>query len=203
MAALSLRSDAATIRFSPRYPDPARHIPCLNRRPNLVLLAGIALLATSSFAADAPASSAVRPIPGGSFLVRASEAKDKPTPNGARADYCDQATSTLARFEVHATTLLPGRMPRAAHRHERKEPMIVLRGQLEAALEEKKTPARAGSVFFMTSNDLHGVTNVGEKPATYLVPNFYVPPGEHGASATEAAKKELLPSTVWDWDNCR
>lgn len=164
-----------------------------------VLLGCTACGAGSLFAADA-AKSAVRMVPGGSFVVHAAEAKDVPTPNGARADYCDQATPTLARFEVHRTTLLPGRMPHPAHRHEREEMMIVLRGELEASLEGKQTPSSEGSVFFMASNDLHGVKNIGEKPATYLVLNFYVPPGEHGASAAEAAKKELLPSTVWDWE---
>lgn len=164
-----------------------------------VLLGCAMLAAPTLFAADAPAS-AVRLIPGGSFIVHAAEAKDRPTPNGARADYCDRATPTLARFEVHRTTLLPGRMPHAAHRHEREEMMIVLRGELEAALEGKKTPSSEGSVFFMASNDLHGVTNIGEKTATYLVLNFHLPPAEQGAPATVAPIEGLLPSTVWDWE---
>lgn len=159
-------------------------------------LLGCAFPAANLLAAE----TAVHLISGGSFVVHASEAQDKPTPNGARADYCDRATPTLARFEVHRTTLLPGRMPHAAHRHEREEMMIVLRGQLEAALEGAKTPSSEGSVFFMASNDIHGVTNIGEKPATYLVLNFYVPPGGHGAAAAGSAKKDALPSTVWDWD---
>lgn len=173
----------------------------MKRRCRLLVLAlvGLALGGAPLLGADAPAS-AVRLIPGGSFVVHASEVNDKPTPNGARADYCDRATSTLARFEVHRTTLRPGRMPHAAHRHEREEMMIVLRGELEAALEGKQTRSSEGSVFFMASNDLHGVKNIGEKPATYLVLNFYMPPSERSASAAESAREDPLSSTVWDWE---
>lgn len=162
-------------------------------------LLGCSFLAANLLAAETSAS-AVHLIPGGSFVVRAAEAKDVPTPNGARADYCDQATPTLARFEVHRTTLLPGRMPHAAHRHEREEMTIVLRGQLEASLGETKTLSSEGSVFFTASNDLHSVTNVGANPATYLVLNFYPPPGAPGAGAAAASAKNVLLSTVWDWD---
>lgn len=186
---------------------PHRAVPILalyfsmNRSSAFVCLIAAMMPARSSLAADAPApSSAVRLVPGGSFVVHAFEAKDKPTPKGASANYCDRATPTLARFEVHRTTLLPGRMPHAAHRHEREEMMIVLRGELEAALEGKKTPSSEGSVFFMASNDMHGVTNIGEKPATYLVLNFHLPPAEQGAPAAVAPTEGLLPSTVWDWD---
>ncbi|MBI2514278.1 MAG: cupin domain-containing protein [Opitutae bacterium] len=153
----------------------------------------------TALSAETPASVA-HMIAGGSFVVHAAEAKEKPTPNGARADYVDQATPTLARFEVHRTTLLPGRMPHAAHRHEREEMMIVLHGRFEALLEEKKTPSSEGSVFFMASNDLHGVTNIGETPATYLVLSFYVPPAKRDEPAADATSKTPLPSTVWDWD---
>jgi (S)-ureidoglycine aminohydrolase len=51
----------------------------------------------------------------------------------------------------------------------------------------------------MASNDLHGVTNVGDKPATYLVLNFYTPTAKQGAAAPAQPAKGLLASTVWDW----
>lgn len=158
-----------------------------------LLLAG-ALLAARLAAADSPASP-VHMMPGGSFVVHASEVKEQTKPTSTRADYCDQATPTLARFEVHRTTLQPGAKPHDAHRHEREEMMILLEGELEASIEGVDTRIGAGSVLFMASNDLHGVKNVGDKPATYLVLNFHTAAG----AKIPPGKKPALASSVWDW----
>lgn len=167
--------------------------PKLIRCGALFLFAG-AIMAAHSSAAERPGS-AVRMLPGGSFVIHATEVKQKPTPNGARADYCDQPTPTLSRFEVHRTTLRPGAKPHEAHRHEREEMMILLEGELEVLIEETTTRIGAGSAFFVVSNDLHGVTNVGDKPATYLVLNFYTPEG----TKISPGKKPAIASTVWEW----
>lgn len=160
-----------------------------------LLVAGAALLAAGRLSSAEKPVFPVREMPGGSFVVHASEVKDQAKPTSARGDYCDQATPTLTRFEVHRTTLQPGAKPHEAHRHEREEMMILLAGELEASIEGVDTRIGAGSVLFMASNDLHGVKNVGDKPATYLVLNF------HTATGTKIppGKKPAIASTVWDW----
>lgn len=137
----------------------------------------------------------VHALAGGSLVVHAAEAKDQPTPNGARADYVDQPTPTLARFEAHRTTLLPGRSPHAPHRHAREEMVILLDGELTATIEGAPSRIEAGSIVLMASNDLHGVTNTGAKPATYLVLNFHLPDADYAKPAPAGA----LPSSVWEW----
>ena len=161
----------------------------------LSFAAGVAVIVASICFAAVPTSFPVRMMPGGSFVVHAAEAKDVAKATSARADYCDQATPTLSRFEVHRTTLQPGAKPHEPHRHEREEMMILLDGELEVIIEGAKTRIGAGSAFFVVSNDLHGVTNVGDKPATYLVLNFYTPEG----AKIPPAKKPAIASTIWEW----
>ncbi len=160
-----------------------------------LLVAGAALLAAGRLSSAEKPVFPVHEMPGGSFVVHASEVKDQAKPTSARGDYCDQATPTLTRFEVHRTTLQPGAKPHEAHRHEREEMMILLAGELEASIEGVDTRIGAGSVLFMASNDLHGVKNVGDKPATYLVLNFHTAAGTN----IPPGKKPAIASTVWDW----
>jgi len=152
------------------------------------------LLAGRAPAAESPVFP-VHLMPGGSFVVHAAEVKEQAKPTSTRADYCDQPTTTLSRFEVHRTTLQPGARAHDAHRHEREEMMILLEGELEASIEGVNTRIGAGSVLFMASNDLHGVKNAGDKPATYLVLNFYTAAG----AKIPPGKKPALASSVWDW----
>jgi (S)-ureidoglycine aminohydrolase len=165
----------------------------MKRYLRLWCLGGLAVMSASMLAAAA--TFPVRSMPGGSFVVHAAETTEVKKATSTRADYCDQATATLSRFEVHRTTLQPGAKPHDAHRHEREEMMIVLEGELEVLIEDTKTRIGAGSAFFVVSNDLHGVTNVGEKAATYLVLNFYTPEG----TKIPLGKKPAIASTVWEW----
>jgi (S)-ureidoglycine aminohydrolase len=165
----------------------------MQRRVHLFLAGSVASVATQLFAA-APFFP-VRTLPGGSFVVHAAETREQAKATSSRADYCDQPTATLSRFEVHRTTLQPGAKPHEAHRHEREEMMILLEGELEVLIEETRTRIGAGSAFFVVSNDLHGVTNVGTERASYLVLNFYTPEGAKIPPGAQAA----IGSTIWQW----
>lgn len=158
------------------------------------LLAGsVGLVAVQLFAA-APFFP-VKTLPGGSFVVHAAETREQVKATSSRADYCDQPTATLSRFEVHRTTLQPGAKPHEAHRHEREEMMILLEGELEVLIEETRTRIGAGSAFFVVSNDLHGVTNVGTQRASYLVLNFYTLEGVKIPPTPQPA----IASSIWQW----
>jgi XRE family transcriptional regulator, regulator of sulfur utilization len=47
--------------------------------------------------------------------------------------------------------------------------VIVKEGNLEVLINDEVQRAGAGSIFFFASNDLHGMRNVGDTPATYFV----------------------------------
>ena len=93
----------------------------------------------------------------------------KPTPKGARREIVNSPTTTLVSFEGHITSLKPGEMPHAAHRHPDEEIVIVKEGLMEATINGVSARGGPGSIFFYASNDEHGMKNVGTTMATYHV----------------------------------
>ena len=85
----------------------------------------------------------------------------------------DTATTTLERLEVHQTSLAPGGSPHPPHRHVHDEMMLVERGTLEVSQEGVVKRAGPGSLIFQSSNELHGLKNVGLDTAVYWVIAIY------------------------------
>jgi quercetin dioxygenase-like cupin family protein len=77
--------------------------------------------------------------------------------------------ATGESIETHATTLPPGAMPHAPHRHVHSEMFCMREGTLELTVNGKTYPLSPGSVGFVRSNDEHGVKNVGSTRANYFV----------------------------------
>jgi mannose-6-phosphate isomerase-like protein (cupin superfamily) len=77
--------------------------------------------------------------------------------------------ATGESIEVHETTLQPGGMPHAAHRHVHSEMWLIREGTVELTINGESHQIGAGSVGFVHSNDVHGIMNVGRIPATYFV----------------------------------
>jgi quercetin dioxygenase-like cupin family protein len=96
----------------------------------------------------------------------------KPTDVGALRDVVRRRTATLAELEMHITTLNPGVTSHAPHRHPNEELVIVREGTLEAVVNGRTERVGPGSIIFNASNQLHGVRNVGDAPATYHVINW-------------------------------
>ncbi|MCX6950929.1 MAG: cupin domain-containing protein [Verrucomicrobia bacterium] len=93
----------------------------------------------------------------------------KPTKAGARRDVVNSPTVTCANFECHVTTLNPGEVPHAAHRHPDEEIVIVKEGVMEVTINGVTRRGGPGSIFFYGSNDEHGMKNVGGTVASYHV----------------------------------
>ncbi len=91
------------------------------------------------------------------------------TKTGERRAVLDGSTVTLANLESHITTINPGEMPHAAHRHPDEELILVKEGTLEVTINGQSQRAGPGSIFFYASNDMHGMKNVGDTRATYHV----------------------------------
>ena len=105
----------------------------------------------------------------------------KPTPVGAVRKFFDAPTATLENFEGHATTLNPAETPHAPHRHPDEELIILREGTLDVYINGEPQCATAGAVIFFASDDLHGVKNVGDTPATYYVFRFLTAPATRRA----------------------
>lgn len=129
-----------------------------------------------------------------------NELRAKATPVGERRDVANNPTATLAVFESHITTLLPGRASHEPHRHPQEELIIIKDGTLEVHINGETQRAGPGSVLFYASNDAHAVRNVGDTPATYWVINLATTvthtPSEHN-------KAPSLKSAVYDWEKLK
>ena len=101
------------------------------------------------------------------------------TASGQRRAVFDAYTTTVDRLETHVTTLNPGKAPHAAHRHPDEELIYVREGVVEATINGVTKLAPAGSVIFYASNDLHGMRNAGDVPASYFVLRW-TSPGKEG-----------------------
>lgn len=77
--------------------------------------------------------------------------------------------ATGESLEVHETTLPPGGAPHPPHRHPHSEMWLIRGGTVELTVNNTSTRLSPGSVGFVRSNDLHGIKNAGETPATYFV----------------------------------
>ena len=94
--------------------------------------------------------------------VRASEsAAIRPVLKGRLA--------TGESVEIHETTLAPGGAPHPPHRHPHSEMWLIREGTVDITVDNTATRLGPGSVGFVSSNDEHGIKNVGLTPATYFV----------------------------------
>jgi len=133
-------------------------------------IAALAVFATAAFMVVA--QTAVKPLLSSTvFNWDALTVETKPT--GERRQVFDAPTATLKRFECHITTLNPGEVPHAAHRHTEEELMLLKEGTLEAVLEGKTNRVDAGGMIFCASGELHGLRNLGTNRATYYVFKFF------------------------------
>jgi quercetin dioxygenase-like cupin family protein len=126
----------------------------------------------------------------------------KTTPVGTSRAVVDAPTPTMERFECHVTTLHPGYQSHPPHHHPQEELILLKEGTLESSINGNKERIGAGSLLFFASHDVHNVTNVGDKPATYYVINFYTAATAtvRNQPAAEWAPPDRLRSSVIDWD---
>ena len=97
------------------------------------------------------------------------------TATGSVRSVVHAPTPTLDQLEMHITTLNPGQMSHAPHKHPEEELLIVKEGQVETLQNGVATRCGPGSIIFHASNDLHNIRNVGSTPATYHVIQWRVP----------------------------
>jgi len=104
-------------------------------------------------------------------------------------------TATLDELEMHVTTLNPGQTSHAPHKHPNEEIVVLASGKLEVFSNGKTQVLGPGSVIFNASNQMHGVKNVGDVPATYHVINW-TSPGKSPDTSKGAAGSAAAPSAA-------
>jgi quercetin dioxygenase-like cupin family protein len=100
---------------------------------------------------------------------RFDELPVKKGPNGETRPVLQGVLPTGEAVELHETTLVPGHMPHPAHKHRHSELMLIREGTLEFDNDGTLEWVGPGGVVFAASNVMHGLKNVGETNANYLV----------------------------------
>ena len=131
----------------------------INRREMCSVLPFLAL-ATSWAANDQTLSSTVFPF---------DELQKKEADGHITRPVTNGKFSTGEHVEVHETTLAPGVMPHAPHRHKHSEFWLIREGTVELTINGQTHRLGPGGVGLATGNDLHGIKNVGDTPAQYFV----------------------------------
>jgi quercetin dioxygenase-like cupin family protein len=111
-------------------------------------------------------------LPAGRLPSKAIKFEDMPVKisgqNKTRA-ILDGETHSGFPVEVHETELPAGGSPHPPHQHISEEMFLIQEGLLDVTVNGNTTRLTPGSVFYVNSNDLHGVSNPGPKANRYFV----------------------------------
>ena len=87
-----------------------------------------------------------------------------------RRQVLEGKTLALSYFEIHASTLEPGKAPHPPHVHDDyEELMIIKEGQVKITIAGKSQLLGPGSIAFAMPGDEHGIENAGNTQATYFI----------------------------------
>ena len=135
----------------------------MTRRDGIVALAGAAF-SVAAIAVVSPQGAVMD-----STVFEWTALKAEPTKTGAVRRVVQRPTATLDELEIHITTLRPGETSHPPHQHPAEELLIVKEGTVESLVNGQLKRVGPGSIVFQASNQMHGLRNVGETPATYHV----------------------------------
>jgi (S)-ureidoglycine aminohydrolase len=94
----------------------------------------------------------------------------KQTKSGERRQILDGKTEVFDHFEIHVTTLKPGKAPHGSHTHKDHEELIIVKeGQIRQTIGEQSRILGPGSIILAMPGDEHGISNAGETNASYYI----------------------------------
>jgi quercetin dioxygenase-like cupin family protein len=138
----------------------------MNRRDLCVAFSAFAALGSVS----AEGQSAGAPILDKSRVLAYDQLPVVKLGNGGTQRKVMSGTLPTGEFvEVHETMLPAGQMPHPPHKHPNTEFLFIKDGKLEYLDDGKPIPVSAGGIVFSASNIMHGLRNIGDTPANYIV----------------------------------
>lgn len=105
---------------------------------------------------------------GGPLMLNADSLKFVPSAKGGGIKYFERPTAMLESFEMHLTELKGKGPSHAPHSHIDSELIIMLEGDTEMTIDGKTYKGTAGDIYLMNSNEMHGLSNIGDTPCKYL-----------------------------------
>ena len=95
---------------------------------------------------------------------------------GERRQILDGKTEVFDHFEIHVTTLLPGKAPHGSHAHNDHEELIIIKeGKVKQTIGDEEKILGPGSIVLAMPGDEHGISNAGETMASYYIIKWKTP----------------------------
>lgn len=91
---------------------------------------------------------------------------------GGRRDFFECATVMQKRFEIHVSTLKEGIRSHDPHTHKAEEIVLLIDGDTEMQIGDQFKKVSAGGFYYLGSNVLHAIKNIGTTPSTYFAIQF-------------------------------
>ncbi len=113
-----------------------------------------------------------------SFVTNWNKLEFMPHDKGGVRKYFETPTAMFKRLEMHVTTLNGGLKSHEPHTHRAAEIILVLDdepGQKSATqmlIGDRSYQAAAGDLYYIGSNLLHGIRNIGTTPCSYFAFQF-------------------------------
>lgn len=119
----------------------------------------------------------------------------KKTDSGEKRQVFEGHTNVLSYFEVHVTTLNPGKAPHGSHIHTDMEELIIVKeGLIEQSINGTKKVVGPGSVILALPGDDHGIWNAGDTEASYYIIRW-----KTDQPVNVERSKESGGSAFYDW----
>ena len=115
-----------------------------------------------------------------------------------RRQVLEGSTTTLSYFEIHTSTLEPGKAPHPPHVHvDQEELMIVKEGTVKITINGISKVLGPGSIAFAMPGDEHGIENAGSTKATYYILKY------KGRLPNHERGKQAGGSFMLDWNDLK
>jgi (S)-ureidoglycine aminohydrolase len=115
-----------------------------------------------------------------------------------RRQVMEGSTTSLSLFEVHTSTLEPGKAPHPPHVHnDMEELMIVKEGQVKITIKGVSKIMGPGSIAFAMPGDEHGIENAGSTQATYYILKY------KGRLPNPERARDAGGSFMLDWNDLK
>ena len=105
---------------------------------------------------------------GGSFIMDFKDIAFKPHDRGGVRNYFRKATAMCSYYEMHVTTLNGGIKSHEPHTHQAAELIVMIEGNTEMEVGNRKEKASKGDVYYLEANVPHAIRNLGDQPCMYF-----------------------------------
>jgi quercetin dioxygenase-like cupin family protein len=110
---------------------------------------------------------------GGKMFLNSNELITEKTARGSRIHYFERQTAMCEKLEMHVTQLNDKGPSHKPHTHIDSEIILVIEGETQMSIDGKTYQGKAGDLYLMKSNEIHGISNIGDGSAKYFAFRWY------------------------------